>query len=75
MFCVIKIQTKKKVKSLLLDTGIFVDADETNNTWVSNKILNQVKFAKEFICLTFSSRKTIAPDHIWTELIDHPTWS
>jgi len=29
MFCVIKIQTKKKVKSLLLDTGIFVDADET----------------------------------------------
>jgi hypothetical protein len=35
MFCVIKIQTKKKVKSLLLDSGVFGDADETNNTWVS----------------------------------------
>jgi len=35
MFCVIKIQTNKKIKSLLLDGGIFMDADETNNTWVS----------------------------------------
>jgi hypothetical protein len=36
MFSVIKIQTNKKVKSLLLDGGIFMDADETNNTWVNN---------------------------------------
>ena len=35
MFCVIKIQTIKKIKSLLLDGGIFMDADETNNTWVN----------------------------------------
>lgn len=35
MFFVIKIQTNKKIKSLLLDGGIFMDADERNNTWVS----------------------------------------
>jgi len=35
VFCVIKIQTNKKVKSLLLDNGIFMDVDESNNTWVN----------------------------------------
>ena len=32
---VITINTKKSIKSLLLDGGIFMDADESNNTWVS----------------------------------------
>ena len=32
---VIKINTKKSIKSLLLDGGIFMDADESNNSWVS----------------------------------------
>jgi hypothetical protein len=30
-----KIQTKKKIKSLLIDGGIFMYANETNNSWVS----------------------------------------
>lgn len=32
---IIKINTKKSIKSLLLDGGIFMDADESNNAWVS----------------------------------------
>ena len=29
----ITINTKKKVKSITLDGGIFMDADTSNNTW------------------------------------------
>jgi Peptidase family M1 domain len=29
----VNIETKKKIKSLVLDGGIFMDADESNNTW------------------------------------------
>ena len=30
---IVKISTKKKVESITLDGGIFMDADKTNNTW------------------------------------------
>jgi Peptidase family M1 domain len=32
----IKLPTKKKVESIVLDGGIFMDADETNNVWKAN---------------------------------------
>jgi hypothetical protein len=31
----VNISTTKKIKSLKLDGGIFVDADESSNTWSS----------------------------------------
>jgi len=31
----LKIRADKTVKSITLDTGIFVDSDATNNTWVA----------------------------------------
>ena len=36
----IKIATKKKIQSISLDGGIFMDADTTNNSWSAN---NKVK--------------------------------
>ena len=34
---IVKVPTKKKIKSLTLDGGIYMDADTSNNTWTSKK--------------------------------------